>query len=257
MQRIDLNSDLGEAADLEQERLETLVFPFITSVNIACGRHAGDPELMRRTVRRAKAQGISVGAHPGFPDREYKGRRDLGLSPPQVEALVVSQIEALVAIAAEEGVRLTHVKPHGAMYGRAAHDPQFAEVIVRAVQAVDPRLTVVGFAGSPLVQIARDRGLPAAEEGFVDRAYEVGGYLAPRDMAGAVIADPVAVANRIERLVSQHSVSCLTGEELPCRPDTICVHGDTPGADRLVALIRATLERLGVAVVSCHGLSRA
>ncbi len=257
MQRIDLNSDLGEASDLEQERLETLVFPFITSVNIACGRHAGDPELMRRTVRRAKAQGVSVGAHPGFPDREHRGRRDPGLSLSQVEALVVSQIENLAAIAAEEGVCLTHVKPHGAMYGRAAHDAPFAEAIVRAVQAVDPRLTVVGFAGSPLVQLARNRGLRAAEEGFVDRAYEAGGYLAPRDIAGAVITDPAAVANRIERLVSQHSVSCLTGEDLPCRPDTICVHGDTPGADRLVALIRATLERLGVAVASCHGLPRA
>lgn len=252
MLRIDLNSDLGEAVDAEQERLEALLFPYVTSVNIACGQHAGNPDLMRRTVQRAKAHKVSVGAHPGFPDREHKGRRDLGLSDAQVESLVVSQIETLATIAATEGVPLTHVKPHGAMYGRAAREPQFAETIVRAVQAADPHLTVVGLAASHLIQAARAKGLRVAEEAFVDRAYEADGHLTSRDVAGAVITDPGEVTSRVEQLVAEGTLPCRTGAPLRLRPDTICVHGDTPGADRLVALIRSSLERLGVAVVSFH-----
>ena len=256
MKQIDLNCDLGEAADAEQERLESLVFPYVTSVNVACGQHAGNPGLMRRTVQRAKAHKVSIGAHPGLPDREHKGRRDLGLPLAQIEALVISQIETLAAIAAGEGERLTHVKPHGAMYGRAARDPEFAEAFVQAVVAVDRQLAVVGLAGAHLTRVAREYGLAAAEEAFVDRAYEADGHLASRDLAGSVITDPGDVADRLERLVREGVIPSRTGTPVCPTPDTICVHGDTPGADRLLAVIRATLERLGAAVVSCHAHPR-
>lgn len=256
MKQIDLNCDLGEATDTEQERLESLVFPFVTSVNVACGQHAGNPGLMRRTVQRAKASRVSVGAHPGFPDREHKGRRDPGLPLAQVEALVIAQIEALAAIAEQEGERITHMKPHGAMYGRAARDPWFAERLVRAVLAVDQRLTVVGLAGAHLTRIARAQGLRVAEETFVDRAYEADGHLASREMADAVLTDPGEVADRLERLVREGMIPSRTGAAVRLNPDTICVHGDTPGADRLLAVIRTTLERLGVAVVSYYAHPR-
>jgi UPF0271 protein len=252
MQRIDLNCDLGEAADPGQERLEALAFPYVTSVNVACGQHAGDPELMRRTVQRAKAHGASVGAHPGYPDRETKGRRDLGLPLTEIESLVASQIEALGRIAGSEGVSLTHVKPHGALYGRAARDSTLALALVRGVRSVDPKLTLVGLAGSKLVAVGREEGLRVAEEAFVDRAYEGDGHLTPRDLAGSVITDPDDVAARIERLVREGTLPSRTGSLIQLAPDTICVHGDTPGADRLLAVIRTTLQRLDVAVLSFH-----
>ncbi|MBI5854833.1 MAG: LamB/YcsF family protein [Nitrospirae bacterium] len=245
---IDLNSDLGEAADAEQERLESLIFPFVSSVNVACGEHAGNPDLMRRTVQRAREHGLSVGAHPGFPDREHKGRRDLGLTLAQIETLVASQIGSLARIAALEQVTLTHVKPHGALYGRSARERSVAEAIVRAVRAVDPHLIIVGLASSPLIQAARDAGLGAAEEAFVDRAYEHDGLLVSREIAGSVMMNEEDVLRRVEQLVRDKVVVARTGVRFTVRLDTVCVHSDTPGADRLVALIRSRLESLGVTV---------
>lgn len=244
--RIDLNCDLGERAEPDRLTLEERMMPLVTSVSIACGFHAGNQDLMRRMILLARSHGVAAGAHPGFRDADGFGRRELNVTPEQVENLVAYQVGALAGIAALEGARLAHVKPHGALYNMAARDRTLAEAVARAVATVDRRLILFGLAGSMLVQTGRDLGLSVAEEAFVDRAYHSDGSLVPRSRAGAVIHDDREVIERARRLVLEGTVASLDGPLLRLRADTICLHGDTTGADRLAGLVRQELSKAGV-----------
>lgn len=224
------------------------VMPHITSANVACGAHAGDPSVMRRTVRLARDAGVALGAHPGFPDLQGFGRREMKLDPRDVEDFVLAQIGALSAIARAEGMALRHVKAHGALYNMAARDRPLADAIVRAILAFDPELTMFGLPNSPMTGAARDAGLRVAAEGFADRAYQADGSLTPRTTPGAVIHDADAVVDRAVRMARDGVVLTSSGEEIRMRIDTICVHGDTQGAAELARRIRAGLEHAGIAV---------
>ena len=247
--RIDLNADVGEGRGglLGQD---PALMPHITSVNIACGFHAGGPAVMRETVALAREHGVAVGAHPGFPDLEGFGRRELHVTPRDVEDFVVYQIGALGAIAAAQGVRLQHVKPHGALFNMAVRDASLADAVARAAALIDRTLILFGLPGSQLIAAGWRAGLRTASEGFADRAYGPDGTLVPRAEPGGVIHDPAVVVRRAVRMVKERAVEAIDGTTLALPIDTICVHGDTPGAAELAARIRSTLEADGVEVRS-------
>jgi UPF0271 protein len=246
--QIDLNSDVGESFGAYRLGADADLIRHVTSVNVACGYHAGDPGVMRETVRLARAAGASVGAHPGFPDLVGFGRRELQASPREVEDMVVYQIGALAAIARAEGVGLSHVKAHGALYNMAARDRALADAIAAGVRAADPSLVLFGLPGSELIRAGESAGLAVAAEGFADRAYHPDGSLAPRATAGAVLHDPAVVVQRAVAMIANGRVTATDGSELTFRVDTLCVHGDTPGAAELVRRLREGLERNGVTV---------
>jgi len=245
--RVDVNADVGEGRTGAVGH-DAALMPHISSANVACGFHAGDPGVMRATVALARDHGVAVGAHPGFPDLEGFGRRELQVSPRDVEDFVVYQVGALAAIAAAQGVRLQHVKPHGALFNMAARDAALADAIARATATIDRTLILFGLPDSELVAAGRRAGLRTAAEGFADRAYRSDGALVPRAQAGAVIHDPDTVPRRAVRMVRDHVVDAIDGTSVPIVVDTICVHGDTPGAADLAAAVRAALERAGVEV---------
>jgi len=225
---------------------ETL--PFVTSINAACGFHASDPQTMQRIVRLAKQHGVAVGAHPGYPDLVGFGRRELAASYEEIEADVIYQIGALWGFCRSEGVPLQHVKPHGALYNRAEKDLGTALAIARAVKAVDPNLYLVCLANSPMVEAAKQVGIPFVEEAFADRAYTAEGRLVSRKLVGAVLHEVDQIAERVLKMVVEGKVTAIDGTELKLRPDTICVHGDTPGAVDMIKAIRARLALAGVEV---------
>jgi UPF0271 protein len=245
---IDLNCDLGESFGPWTIGADEAVMPHITSANVACGAHAGDPAVMRRTVRLARAAGVAVGAHPGFPDLQGFGRREMAVAPRDVEDFVLAQVGALSAIARAEGVTLRHVKAHGALYNMAARDRALADAIARAIRAFDPALAMFGLPNSSMMDAARAAGLTAAAEGFADRAYQPDGSLVPRFAPGAVIHDAGAVIDHAVRMARDGVVLTPAGEEIRLRIDTICVHGDTPGAPELARRIRTALEDGGIEV---------
>ena len=236
--RIDLNADVGESYGAWRLGQSPELFSHITSANVACGFHAGDPAVMRETVALALEHGVAIGAHPGFPDLAGFGRREMQMAPADVEAMVVYQIGALWAVAAAQGARLQHVKAHGALYNMAARDGALAAAIARAVAAVDRTLILVGLRGSELIREGERAGLRVANEVFADRAYRDDGTLVPRTEPGAVIHDDASVTEQAVRLASLDRV------------ETICLHGDTPGAATLAAAVRSALEAAGVAVSS-------
>ena len=246
--RVDLNGDVGEASSDGPAGQDPALMPHITSANVACGFHAGDPGVMRATVALAREHGVAVGAHPGFPDPEGFGRRELTFSPSDVEDFVAYQVGALAAIAAAQGVRLQHVKPHGALFNMAVRDPALADAIARAAAVIDPTLILVGLPGSEIVAAGKRAGLRTAGEGFADRGYQPDGTLVPRQQQGAVIDDPDRVVPRTVRMVCDQTVEAIDGSCVPLSIDTVCVHGDTPGAADLAARIRAALSEAGVEV---------
>jgi 5-oxoprolinase (ATP-hydrolysing) subunit A len=248
--RIDLNSDLGESFGHWTLGNDAEVMRSITSANVACGYHAGDPGVMRRTVRLAREAGVAIGAHPGLPDLAGFGRRNMAASPREVEDFVLYQIGALAAIAAVEGVRLQHVKAHGALYNMAIRDRALSDAIARAVAAFDRTLILFGLPGTELLAAGEAAGLRVAAEGFADRAYEPDGSLTPRTRAGAVIHDTEEVIARTVRMVRDGIVRATNGEDIPMRVDTICTHGDTPGSHELTRQLRVSLERAGVIVTA-------
>jgi UPF0271 protein len=248
--RIDINCDMGESFGSWRMGADEQVMPYITSANVACGAHAGDPVVMRRTVRLAREAGVSVGAHPGYVDLTGFGRREMQIDPQEVEASVIAQIGALAAIARAEGLPLRHVKAHGALYNMAARERPLADAIARAIAAVDRSLVMFGLPNSAMIDAGRDAGLRVAAEGFADRAYQPDGSLVPRSRAGAVIHDPDTVVSRAVRMVRDGIVLTPDDREVPLRVETICVHGDTPGAHELARRIRAGLEAAGVEVRS-------
>jgi UPF0271 protein len=243
---IDLNCDVGEASTPEQWDIEHGMMRHVTSVNIACGLHAGSPEIMRRTMRLAHEYGLAIGAHPGLPDRAGFGRHEHPWQADAVESLVSYQVGALSAIAKLDGVRLSHVKPHGALYNMAGRDPDLARAVATAVASLDPGLILVGPAGSRLVEAGRHVGLRTAAEAFVDRAYHVDGRLVSRERPGAVLTDKNAVLSRLDDLVHHGRAWSVEGPALALRSATICLHADTPGALDLARAIRAALAKAGI-----------
>jgi len=250
---IDLNCDMGESFGPWRMGADAAVMPHITSANVACGAHAGDPVVMRNTVRLARAAGVAIGAHPGFADLQGFGRREITVDPVELEAFLIAQIGALAAIASAEGATLQHVKPHGALYNMAARDRRLADAIARAVAVFDPSPILFGLPNSALIDAGRAAGLRVAAEGFADRAYEPDGSLTPRSRAGAVIDDPDAVVARAVRMVREGVVLTPAGDQVALRVDTICVHGDTPGAPELARRIREALRANGADVASVGG----
>lgn len=246
--RVDLNGDVGEATSGGPAGQDPALMPHLTSANVACGFHAGDPAVMRATVELAREHGVAVGAHPGFPDPEGFGRRELQFSPRDVEDFVVYQVGALAAIAAAQGVRLQHIKPHGALFNMAVRDAALADAIARAAAMIDRALILFGLPGSELVAAGRRAGLRTASEGFADRAYQPDGTLVPRHREDSVIRDAGVVVPRVIRMVRDQVVDAIDGSVVPLAVDTICVHGDTPGAADLAARIRAALSEAGVEV---------
>lgn len=246
--RIDLNCDMGEAFGRYSLGSDRAVMEHITSANVACGYHAGDPVVMARTVRHARQCGVSVGAHPGFPDLQGFGRRRMSLSAEEIEAFVVYQVAALSGFARAEGIRLAHVKPHGALYTMAAEDDEVAQAIARAIDRLDEDLVLVGLAGSRLLKAGRDAGLRVAREAFVDRAYTADGSLRSRRLPGAVLDSPQEVATQALRLVRDGTVVTHGGERLTVEADTLCIHGDTPDAASMARLVRRRLLEAGVTV---------
>jgi len=248
--KVDLNADVGESFGTYKIGHDALLMPVVTSVNVACGFHAGDPGVMRATVALAAEHGVAVGAHPGYPDLVGFGRRDLHATPREVEDMVVYQIGALAAIAAAQGVRLRHVKPHGALYNMAVRDRTLADAIARAVVSVDRALMLFGLPGSELVTAALRAGLRPVCEGFADRAYRRDGTLLARQLPGAVIQDPEIVVGRAVAMIRNREVTASDGERIAIEIDTVCVHGDTPGAAELASRIRRALEAAGVTVAA-------
>lgn len=246
---IDLNSDLGESFGRWTLGHDADVMRSITSANVACGYHAGDPGIMRETVRLAREHGVAIGAHPAFPDLVGFGRRNMAASPAEVESFVLYQLGALAAMATAEGVTLQHVKPHGALYNMAIRNRELADAIARAVAAFDRTLMLFGLPGSELVKAGGAAGLEVAAEGFADRSYEPDGSLTPRDRPGAVIHDVDAVLDRAVRMARDGVVTASNGSEIPMQVRTICTHGDTPGSHELTKRLRDGLERAGITVV--------
>ncbi len=246
--RIDINSDMGESFGAYTIGHDAGLMASITSANVAAGFHAGDPSVLRGTIRLARMRGVAVGAHPGFPDLAGFGRREMNVTPAEAEDFILYQIAAVAGVAAAEGVKLQHVKPHGALFNMAVRHAELAGAIARAVAVFDSSLILFGLPGSEILKAGRAAGLRVAAEVFADRAYEPDGSLASRRKPGAVVHDPVAVVARAVRMVKERTVVAIDGSVVTLDADTICVHGDTPGADDLAAKIRAGLERAGITV---------
>jgi len=246
--RIDLNSDLGESFGPWPMGQDAALMASISSANVACGFHAGDPGAMRETVALAKARGVAVGAHPGFPDLVGFGRREIKASPQEVEDFVLYQVAALAGVAAAQGVALQHVKVHGALYNMACRDRALADAIAGAVRKLDRTLILFGLPDSELLRAGRAAGLAVAAEVFADRAYEKDGSLASRHKPGSVMHDADAVVARAVRMVKDKQVVALDGSVIPLQADTICLHGDTPGAAELARAVRAGLEQAGIRI---------
>lgn len=241
MARIDLNCDLGEGSGQDADLMR-----WVTSANIACGAHAGDASTMRATVRLANRHGVSVGAHPGYADRENFGRLEQRRAPEEVYRLVLAQTQLLLQIAADEGVRVRHVKPHGALYNQAARDGGLAAAVAKAVTSADPNLILFGPGGSALVQAGEAEGLVVASEVFADRTYESDGSLTPRSRPGSVIEDPGAAVAQAIRLVTAGRVRATNGREIELRADTLCLHGDGVHAVAFAQGIAQALALAGV-----------
>ncbi|HEV2438764.1 MAG TPA: 5-oxoprolinase subunit PxpA [bacterium] len=245
---IDLNSDLGESFGAYAIGSDEAMMPEITSANVACGFHGGDPAVMERTVRLAREHGVGVGAHPGFPDLVGFGRREMRLSTGDVRAIHLYQIGALWAFARAEGLSLQHVKSHGALGNMAWKDEGWSRAIAASIAAVDRTLIVIALAGSVLERVARAAGLRVAAEAYADRGYERDGSLVSRAKPGSLLTDPDVVARRVVRMVTEGVIDAADGGEVRVQADTVCFHGDTPGAPQLVRAAREALRRAGVNV---------
>jgi UPF0271 protein len=248
--RVDLNCDMGESFGAYRIGADDAVFPFITSANVACGYHGGDPSVMRETVARAKREGVAVGAHPGFQDLIGFGRRNMDASPQEIYDLVVYQVGALLGFARAANVELQHVKAHGALYNMAVAKPELAAAIARAVRDVDSQLVLFGLPGSHLISEGESAGLRTAGEAFADRNYMRDGSLVSRKRADAQVHDADEAVRRAIRMVRDGVVTPVDGDDLHIRVDTICIHGDGPHAAEFAQRLRSGFEAAGIAVKS-------
>lgn len=250
---IDLNSDLGEGYGAWKMGDDATMLGIVSSANVACGFHAGDPLTILATVREAAARGVAVGAHVSYPDRVGFGRRPMDVTHAELVADVIYQIGALQGICASAGTRVTYVKPHGALYNTIATDPRQGAAVIEGIKAVDPTLAMMGLAGTQILRQAAEAGLPTIAEAFADRAYRPDGQLVSRREAGAVLHDPEAVAARMLRLATEGVIEAADGSTLHLQADSICVHGDSPGAVAMAARIREVLLAGGVRIVAATG----
>ena len=248
MRELDLNSDMGEAFGAWRGGDDAALLEHVSSANIACGFHAGDARTMAATVKLAAARGVAIGAHPGLPDLQGFGRREMAISPAEAYDFTVYQVGALKGFTAAAGVPLAHVKAHGALYNMAAQDETLAEAICRAVRDIDPRLIVYALAGSRMVEVARSLGLAVANEVFADRSYQDDGSLTPRRLPGAMITDLELSIAQVRTMVEQGYVRALSGKEVPLAADTLCLHGDQPDAPVFARALRDALETAGITI---------
>ena len=247
--QIDLNADVGESFGPWRMGDDAGLIPLVSSVNIACGAHAGDPSTIARTVRLAVSHGVAIGAHPGYPDLAGFGRRELDMTPDDLEASLLAQVGAVQAIAHSQGAQVRHVKPHGALYNRAARDLDLATVIAGAIARLDPTLALVGLAGSALLAAGMKANLAVRAEGFADRAYEPDGSLRDRRLEGALL-DPAAAAAQALSIARDRTATTRDGHRVAIEADTICVHGDGPDAVATAVAVRAALAAAGIDVRS-------
>jgi UPF0271 protein len=245
---IDLNSDLGEGYGAWTMGDDDALLGIVSSANVACGFHAGDPQVMRSTVATAARSGVTVGAHVSYPDRRGFGRYDLELPPNEITNDVLYQIGALDAFARASGTRVSYVKPHGALYNRIAIDADLADAVVAAIREYDPGLALLTLPGSTATAAAEAAGIPAVAEGFADRAYTPDGHLVPRREPGAVLTEPDLVAARAVRMATEHVVTAIDGTDIPMPVVSLCVHGDSPGAVTLAQAVRSGLTAAGVTI---------
>jgi len=245
--RIDFNCDMGESFGTYKMGQDEEIIKYITSANVACGFHAGDPNWMRKTIKLAEEYGVALGAHASFPDLAGFGRRNMAVAPVEAKNDIIYQIGALTAFTSAK--KLQHVKPHGAMYNMAVRDEALARAIGEAILEVDPEIILIALAGSQWVDIAMDMGLRVAREAFADRAVNADGTLVPRSKPGSVIEDVDEVAQRSIRMVTEGKVTAITGEEVALSADTLCLHSDTPNSIHLASYIRSALEAEGVRIV--------
>lgn len=250
MVSIDLNSDLGESLGAWTMGDDAAMLRLVSSANVACGFHAGDPAGILATLKGAAANGVAVGAHVSYPDLTGFGRRNMDVASADLVADVIYQIGALKGLAAAAGTQVSYIKPHGALYNTIAHDARQANDVITAMLAVDPSLALVGLAGSPLLALARERGLRVVAEAFADRAYTPQGTLVSRREKGAVLHDPEVVAPRMVRLVEDGLIEAVDGSLTRVEADSICVHGDSPGAVDMAREVRRRLEQAGVTIRS-------
>lgn len=253
--RVDINCDLGESYGAFKVGYDAEIMPHITSANVACGFHGGDPNVIAQTVRLAKENIVAVGAHPGFPDLMGFGRRNMSLAVEEVKNIVVYQVGALEAFAKAAGVTLQHVKPHGALYNATAENEAYAKAIIEAISAVDPKLILFALANSRMAKTASEAGLRVAHEAFIDRAYNSDGNLVSRNIVGAVIEDPELVSKRAVKMVKERKVISVDGRTVRFdEVHTICVHGDTPNAVELAKSVKRVLLAANVEVTSVGSL---
>jgi UPF0271 protein len=245
---VDLNCDMGESFGAYSLGHDEAILPFITSANIACGYHAGDPAVMKRTVRLALQHGVAIGAHPGLPDLVGFGRREMAVSPEEAYDMTIYQLGALAAFVRAEGGTVHHVKPHGALYNMAAVNPVLAEALAEAVYRVQPEAYLYGLAGSALISAGQKLGLSVAHEVFADRTYQPNGTLTPRRQPNALITDPAAAIGQVIRMVKEGCVQALSGEDVTIQADTVCIHGDGAHALEFAQQIRTRLREEGITV---------
>jgi UPF0271 protein len=248
MPNIDLNSDLGESFGAWRIGYDDELFPMLSSANVACGFHGGDPRTLERTVEACQRYGVAVGAHPGFPDLVGFGRRSINCTPDEIRTDTLYQLGALDAFCRAAGVRMQHVKPHGALTNMAQHDAAMAEAIVAAVSAFDRNLLLFAMPGSELLKAAARAGLTVAREAFADRAYNPDGSLVNRRLPGAMVTNPAIAAERMVRLVTEGRITAIDGTEYELQADTICTHSDTEGAVEIVSAVRSALLAVGASI---------
>jgi UPF0271 protein len=250
MKRIDLNCDLGESFGAWRMGDDAALLELVSSANIACGFHAGDPVIMQQTVELAAARAVAIGAHVSLPDLQGFGRREMRVSAGEVHAMTLYQLGALSAFCRTAGARLAHVKPHGALYNMAARERSLADAIARAVRAFDPQLILFGLAGSALIDAGTALGLAVAAEAFADRRYRADGSLQPRGEAGAVIDDDATATAQALDIVREGTVIAAHGESVTLQADTLCLHGDGVHAVQLARRLHAALEQAGVRIAA-------
>ncbi|MDW5316332.1 5-oxoprolinase subunit PxpA [Rhizobium sp. PL01] len=250
MTAIDLNSDLGESYGAWRMGEDETMLGIVSSANVACGFHAGDPAGIWTTVKAAAEKGVSIGAHVSYPDRVGFGRRDMDVTSGELIADVIYQIGALKGMAAAAGVTVGYVKPHGALYNRIAHDPKQGQAVIDAIKAIDPSLVLMGLANAPILKLAQASGLKTVAEAFADRAYTPDGQLVSRREAGAVLHDTQLIARRMLQLARQGTLEAIDGSTITVDAQSICVHGDSPGAVAIAQEIRRAFEADGITVRS-------
>lgn len=246
--QIDLNSDLGESYGAWQMGNDSLILAVVSSANIACGFHAGDPAGIFKTLKQAAACGVNVGAHVSYPDLVGFGRRNMDVSYDELLTDVMYQVAALQGLAKAAGTQVTYVKPHGALYNTIAHNLQQAKAVIDAMQLLDPKLILVGLAGSALIEFAQQQGVTVVAEAFADRAYNADGSLVSRRLAGAVLHDVEEIAARVVSLIQTGGVTSIDGQFTPIQAQSICLHGDTQGAVEMAQAIRQRLEQAGIQI---------